>query len=110
MRGRRSGVGNIPELPRIRSRQQEGREDHHYKDRAQDGSCRFLKELHCILPVKVRPARSASEFAASITRETTRVTLTMRAKSRLSAPARRAGPNPAESQHAPLGTPPPKKT
>ena len=62
-----------------------------------------------MLPAKARPARSASEFAASITRETTRVTLTIRGKSRLSAACQASWPNPGESQSASIGIAAPKE-
>src|SRR6266853_981357 len=103
MCGRRIGVGNVSELPGIGSRQQKGCEHHQYEDRAEGGGCQFLYRVHCMLPAKARPARSASEFAASITRETTRVTLTIRGKSRLSAACPASWPNPGESQWASIG-------
>src|SRR6266436_6604818 len=108
MCGRRTGVGNVSELPRVRSRKQKSREQHQYENRAEDGGGHFLKGLHCASLEKARPARSASEFAASITRETTRVTLTMRGKSRLRAACQASCPRPGESHRASMGIAAPK--
>src|SRR5712692_917676 len=104
-----TGVRNIPELPGIVSGQKNSGEHHQYENRDQDGGGHFLQGLHCMLPAKVRPARSASELAASITRETTRVTLTMRGRSRLRAACHASWPIPGESQSASMGMAAPKE-
>src|SRR3989441_11375077 len=108
MRGRRTSVGDISKLPRVRSGHEDGGERHHYKDHAQNDGCYFLEGAHSVLPAKARPARSASEFATSITRQTTRVTLTMRGKSRLSAACQASCPRPGESHRASMGIAAPK--
>src|SRR5208282_3473539 len=100
MRGGRGGVGNVAELASIGSVQQKGGEHHGNENGAEDGDSRLLKGLHCEFPTKVRPARSASALAASITRATTRVTLTMRGRSRLRAACQASWPRPGESQSA----------
>src|SRR5437899_1724306 len=109
MRGGRTGVGNISELPRIVSRQEESCEHNQSKKSTQDGSGNFLKRCHDVLPAKVRPARSASEFATSITRATIRVTFTMSGRSRLRAACQASWPKPGESQSASIGMAAPKE-
>src|SRR5207302_4959480 len=109
MRVRRTAVGNISELPCIVSRQEESCEHHHHKNRTQDGGGHFLKERHEAFPAKLRPAKSASEFAASITRATSRVTFTMSGRSRLSAACQASWPKPGESQSASMGMAAPKE-
>jgi len=96
-------------LPRIVSRQKKSGKHHHYENRNQDGSGHFLQGLTARSARKVRPARSASELAASITRETTRVTLTMRADHDSALHAKRAGPYLEESQSASMGMAAPKE-
>src|SRR6266852_5100141 len=108
MRGRRNSVGDVSKLPGIRSGHEDGGEHHQQKDHAENDGCHFLKGTHCVLHAKARPARSASEFAASITRQTTRVTFTMRGKSRLSAACQASCPKPGESHRASMGIAAPK--
>src|SRR5260370_33435742 len=97
MSSRRTSAGDISELPGIRSGHEDSGEHHQYENRAQDGGCHFLKGLHCMLLVTARPARSASEIAAIMTRETTRVTLTMRSRARPSAACQANWPSPRDS-------------
>src|SRR5216684_2509899 len=104
-----TGIGNVPELPGIVSGQEKSGEHHQYENCDQDGGGHFLQGLHRVLSAKVRPARSASELAAIITRETTRVTLTMRGRSRLSAACQASWPIPGESQSASIGMAAPKE-
>src|SRR5712691_1157547 len=108
MRGRRNSIGDGSKLPGIRSGHEAGGEHHQQKDHAENDGRYFLEGTHCALPAKARPARSASEFAASITRQTTRVTLTMRGKSRLSAACQASCPRPGESHRASMGIAAPK--
>src|SRR5712664_43804 len=108
MRGRRSGVRDISKLPGVRSRHEDGGKHHQYKDQAKNDGCHLLRGSHCVLPAKARPAKSASEFAASITRQTTRVTLTIRGKSRLRAACQASCPRPGESHRASMGIAAPK--
>src|SRR5258707_204523 len=108
MRRRRNSVGDVSKLPGIRSGHEDGGEHHQQKDRAENDGCHFLKGTHCVLHAKARPARSASEFAASITRQTIRVTFTMRGKSRLSAACQASCPRPGESHRASMGIAAPK--
>src|SRR5713226_6327452 len=108
MRGRRTGVGDISKLPGVRSGHKDGGEYHQYKDQAENGGGHFLRGSHCALPARARPAKSASEFAASITRQTTRVTLTIRGKSRLRAACQASCPRPGESHRASMGIAAPK--
>src|SRR5436309_19937 len=108
MCGRRASVGNISKLPGIRSRHEDGGEHHKCKDHTQNQGCALLEGAHCVLLAKARPARSAKEFAASITRQTTRVTLTMRGKSRLRAACQASCPMPGESHRASMGIAAPK--
>src|SRR5438445_6696813 len=109
MRRGRTGVGNISELPRIVSRQEESCEQNQHNNRAQDGGGNILKRCHDVLPAKVRLARSASEFAASITRERIKVTFRMSGRSRLRAACQASWPKPGESQSASMGMAAPKE-
>src|SRR6266481_474179 len=108
MRGRRTGVGLISKLPGIGSGHEDGGKHHRYKDHAENDCCHFFEGPHLPLPAKACPAKSASEFAASITRQTTSVTLTMRGKSRLSAACQASCPRPGESHKASMGIAAPK--
>src|ERR1700687_390635 len=108
MRGRRSSVGEVSELPRIRSGNQDGGEHHQRENQTENDGRQFLQRIHCVFPAKARPARSANEFAASITRQTISVTLTMRGKSRLSAACQASWPRPGESHNASMGIAAPK--
>src|SRR5258708_8860595 len=108
MRGRRNSVGDVSKLPRIRSGHEDGGEHHQQEDHAENDGCNFVKGTHCVLHAKARPARSAREFAASITRQPTRVTCTMRGKSRLSAACQGSCPRPGESHRASMGIAAPK--
>src|SRR6266700_5000721 len=108
MRGGRTSVGDISKLPGIRSRHEDGGEHHQYKDRAENDGRHFLERAHWAPHSKACPARSASEFAASITRQTTKVRLTMRGKSRLSAACQASCPRPGESHRASMGIAAPK--
>src|SRR5205809_6093244 len=109
MRRGRTGVGNISELPSIVRRQEKCCEHHQHNNRGQDGSGHFLKRRHDVLPAKLRPVKSASEFAASITRATIKVTLTMSGGSRLRAACQASWPKPGESQSASMGIAAPKE-
>src|SRR3989440_13004217 len=109
MRRGRTGVGNVSELASIVRWQEKCCEYNQSKKRAQDGGGHFLKRRHDMLPAKVRPAKSASEFAASITRATIKVTLTMSGRSRLRAACQASWPKPGESQSASIGMAAPKE-
>src|SRR5712692_212429 len=103
MHCRRTSVGDISKLPGIGSGHKNGGEHHQHKDHAQNDGCYLLQRPHWLSPTKARPANSVTEFAASITRQTTRVTLTMRGKSRLSAACHASCPSPGESHNASMG-------
>src|SRR5216684_3634686 len=108
MHGRRTGIGNITKLPGVMGGQKDGGKQDDYKDCAQDRCRQLLQGAHCALRAKARPARSANAFAASITKQTTSVTLTIRGKSRLSAACQASCPRPGESHRASMGTAAPK--
>src|SRR5712671_6658290 len=108
MRGRRTSVGDISKLPGVRSGHEDGGEHHQYEDQAENKGGHLLRGSHCVLLARARPAKSASEFATSITRQTTRVTLTIRGKSRLRAACQASCPRPGESHRASMGIAAPK--
>src|SRR6266705_1390626 len=103
-----TGVGHISKLPGIRSGHEHRGKHNQYEDRTENDGRRLLKGTHSVLHSKARPARSATELAASITRQTTSVTLTIRGKSRLSAACQASCPRPGESHRASMGIAAPK--
>src|ERR1700739_3122132 len=108
MRSRRASVGDIAKLPDISAGQKDGGKHNDEKNHAENRGRHLLKGVHCAPPAKALPARSASQLAASITRHTIRVTLTIRGKSRLSADCQASCPRPGESHRASTGIAAPK--
>src|ERR1700756_889642 len=100
MRGRRATVGEFAKLLGIGSGHENCGQHNQQENRAQNDSRKLLQGTHWLFHTNARPAISASELAASITRQTNRVTLTMSGKSRLRAACQASCPTPGESHRA----------